>query len=163
MQSWQNVQPRDTVVSNTGEFPQATRATMVDINAELPAVLRILVVEDNHDVADMLHQMLVSWGQKTLLARDGDRALELAAEYRPHVVLLDIGLPKMHGYELARRLRQLPGPRMTLIAVTGWGQEADRLQAKAAGIDYHIVKPAAPETLRALLESLSLDIDDRAD
>jgi len=161
MLRWRNMALTDTltpVTSTELALPESRIGS-----DELPAVLRILVVEDNQDVGDMLHQLLVGWGQKTLLAREGARAIELAREFRPHVVLLDLGLPGLHGYEVARQLRQLPGPRMTIIAVTGWGQEADRQQSKAAGIDYHIVKPAAPDALRPLLESLSLDVESRPD
>jgi CheY-like chemotaxis protein len=81
--------------------------------------------------------------------------LETAAKYRPDAVFLDIGLPGMDGYEIAEKLRELPeGPRAVLVAITGYGQDEDRRRSREAGIDHHLVKPVAPETLHELLDSL---------
>jgi len=105
------------------------------------------------DTATMMELMLTEWGQETRVAHDGTTALEMAKEFKPQVVLLDIGLPKLHGYEVARRLRQQEwgGAGETLVvAITGWGLEADR-QGAAAGIDHRLLKPVDPDTLRALL------------
>jgi signal transduction histidine kinase len=126
---------------------------VTDVNAvALPHELRVLIVEDNRDAADTLHAMLVAWGQETRVAYDALAALELARTFRPNVVLLDIGLPQMHGYEVARRLREFPwGKDVVLVAVTGWGQEADRQQSKAAGINHHLLKPVDPVALKTLL------------
>jgi two-component system CheB/CheR fusion protein len=117
-----------------------------------PSSLRILVVEDLHDSADSTSCLLELWGYETIVAYDGERALELAATHRPEVVLLDIGLPKIDGYEVARRLRQLPGTEKTLVvAITGYGREADVQRCKEAGIDRHFLKPVDPAQLRQVL------------
>lgn len=114
--------------------------------------LRILVVDDNRDAAEALHVMLSTWGQTTRVAFDALAALDIAAKFEPQVVLLDIGLPKLHGYDVARRMRDQPwGRDALLVAVTGWGQEADRQQSKAAGINHHLIKPVDPEVLKQLL------------
>ena len=123
-------------------------------NAPAPlARQRVLIVEDNRDTASMMNLMLTEWGQETRIAHDGASALDMANEFRPHVVLLDVGLPKLHGYEVARRLRQQEWARDTyVIAITGWGLEADR-HGEAAGIDQRLLKPVDPEALRGLLAS----------
>ena len=112
---------------------------------------RVLIVEDNADAAAMLNLMLKEWGQDTRVAHDGPAALELARDFRPQVVLLDLGLPKLHGYEVARRLRQEPwGRKLTVIAITGWGVEKDRM-SEEAGVDHRLLKPVDPAALRQLL------------
>jgi signal transduction histidine kinase len=112
---------------------------------------RVLVVEDNQDTAEMMNLMLTEWGQETRLAHDGPSALQVAGEFRPDVVLLDIGLPKLHGYEVARRLRQEPwGRDIMVIAVTGWGAERDR-HSEASAINHRLLKPIDPAVLRDLL------------
>src|SRR6185436_16567946 len=123
-------------------------------NAPAPlARQRVLIVEDNRDTASMMNLMLTEWGQETRIAHDGASALDMANEFRPHVVLLDVGLPKLHGYEVARRLRQQEWARDTyVIAITGWGLEADR-HGEAAGIDQRLLKPVDPAALRGLLAS----------
>ncbi len=122
--------------------------------ARLPAH-RVLIVEDNEDTASMMTVMLAEWGQETRLARDGTTALEIAGQFRPDVVLLDIGLPRLHGYEVAKRLRQETwGREITVIAMTGWGVERDR-QSEAAGINHRLLKPIDPAALRALLAALA--------
>jgi signal transduction histidine kinase/CheY-like chemotaxis protein len=114
---------------------------------------RILVVEDNPDVLDTTTMLLSLTGHEVQGAKDGLEALQVAAEFTPDVVLLDIGLPLMDGYEVARRLRQLPGGADTLlIALTGYGQEADRQRGKDAGFDEHLVKPVDPGLLARLIE-----------
>jgi len=121
----------------------------------LNKTLRILIVEDNPDVANMLNMLVSEWGQETQVAYDPPTALSLAHKFHPDVVLLDIGLPKMHGYALARKLRETEwGRRMTIIAVTGWGQEADRQQSRAAGINHHLLKPVDPDVLHDLLATV---------
>ena len=112
---------------------------------------RVLVVEDNQDTAEMMSIMLTEWGQEIRLAHDGPSALEIAGEFRPDVVLLDIGLPKLHGYEVARRLRQEPwGRDIMVIAVTGWGAERAR-HTEGSAIDHRLMKPIDPAVLRDLL------------
>ncbi len=123
---------------------------------EAPPRRRILVVDDNEDTADSLGLLLTLAGNEVRTAHDGLKAVEVAAAFRPAVVLLDIGLPKLNGYEAARRIRELQGKDVALIAVTGWGQEEDKRQAKEAGFDFHLVKPLDPATLRDLLSSLEV-------
>ncbi|WP_020655461.1 ATP-binding protein [Massilia niastensis] len=116
------------------------------------APARILVVDDNADAADMLAMALELFGCEARVAHTAAAALETAASFGPEVALLDIGLPDMTGYDLARRLRGTPGGQgMTLIAATGWGQDRDRQQAFEAGFDHHLTKPIDVERLRELL------------
>jgi CheY-like chemotaxis protein len=113
---------------------------------------RILIIDDNHDAADSLATLLQLWGHRTWSAHDGQAALSLAREVAPDIVLLDIGLPVMDGYEVAHQLRQLDGTqRSLLVAVTGYGQAEDRLRSREAGFDHHLVKPVDIEALRRLL------------
>lgn len=113
---------------------------------------RILVVDDYEDAADTLAAMLGLMGHETATARDGIEAVEKAASFRPEVVLLDIGLPGMNGYEVALRIRaQLWGRKTVLVALTGWGQDEDKRRAEAAGFDVHLTKPVDPEVLQGLL------------
>jgi CheY-like chemotaxis protein/anti-sigma regulatory factor (Ser/Thr protein kinase) len=114
--------------------------------------LRILVVDDNVPAADMLAMILESYGNEILTAYSGQKALELAETHRPDVILLDIGMPVLDGYETARRIRGQPrGHEPMLIALTGWGQERDKEKAREAGFDHHLVKPTKAEDLRVLL------------
>ena len=113
--------------------------------------LKILVVDDNRDAAETLSMLLELKGHEVRRAYDGENALQLAEDFRPEMVLLDLGMPKMNGYEACRRIRDHAwGAQMTLIAVTGWGQEDDRRKSTAAGFDGHLVKPVDPETLEEL-------------
>jgi DNA-binding response OmpR family regulator len=117
--------------------------------------LRILVVDDNEDGADTLGWMLEALGHAIRVAYDGEAAIGAAAEFRPDVVLLDLGLPKLNGFETCRRLRaQTEGERLTIIAQTGWGQLEDRRRSHEAGFDHHLVKPIDPGVLQKLLESV---------
>jgi CheY-like chemotaxis protein len=114
---------------------------------------RILVVDDNKDGADILAMLLQLMGHQTRVAYTGTEALEAANAYQPHVVLLDIGLPVMDGYEVARRLRQEPTTASTLlVAMTGYGQQEDKHRSELAGFDHHLVKPVAPDVLKTLLD-----------
>jgi PAS domain S-box-containing protein len=117
-----------------------------------PGSARILIVDDNVDAAETLAMVLALDGHDVTVAHDGARGLQLAEESRPQLVLLDIGLPKLNGYEVARRIRQQPWGRvMTLVAITGWGQEDDKRRALEAGFDLHLTKPIAPGALDRLL------------
>jgi signal transduction histidine kinase/CheY-like chemotaxis protein len=119
------------------------------------AGLKILVVDDNRDAADACATLLELSGYHVQTAYTGRRALELAETFRPHALLLDIGLPDLDGYQLARKLRAAPwGRGIILIAVTGWGQEEDRRRAFDAGFDHHMTKPIAAEAVESLLQSL---------
>jgi CheY-like chemotaxis protein len=118
--------------------------------------LRVLIVDDNRDAADSLNLLLASMGQKVCVAYDGQCAITAAKIFKPDVVLLDIGMPQMSGYEVARALRaDASAANSTLVAVTGWGQEADRERAKEAGFSYHFVKPISEEALRLVLTEVS--------
>lgn len=114
--------------------------------------LRVLVVDDNADAANTLNMFLDASGHEVFTEYTAARAIERAQETTPHVCLLDIGLPEMDGYELARRLRTMPGmARTVLIAVTGYGQEQDKKKSTEAGFDYHLVKPVNTARLLTLL------------
>jgi PAS domain S-box-containing protein len=119
------------------------------------AGLKILVVDDNRDAADSCAALLELSGHHVQTTYTGRRALELAETFRPHALLLDIGLPDFDGYQLATSIRAAPwGRGIVLIAVTGWGQEEDRRRAFEAGCDHHLTKPIAAETVESLLLSL---------
>ncbi len=121
-------------------------------NSPAATQLRILVVDDNEDNADSLGIMLRIMGHDTRVGRDGLAAVEIAEAFRPDVVLLDLGMPKMDGYEACRRIRdQAWGKEMVLIAQTGWGQDEDRRRTQAAGFDHHLVKPIKQTELAKLL------------
>ena len=116
---------------------------------------KILVVDDNVDAANSLSTLLTMSGHATSLAHDGTEALRLATEEEPDLVLLDVGLPGIDGYEVARRVRRLPRLRHTrLIAMTGYGQESDKLAAAEAGFDRHLVKPVDFDVLVEMIERL---------
>ena len=116
---------------------------------------RILVVDDNRDSAESLGMLLEFLGADVKVALDGPGALEAYERYDPAVVLLDIGMPGMDGYEVARRIRtDFPNRDTAIVALTGWGQEEDRRRARAAGFDHHLIKPADVGALQALLGSL---------
>jgi CheY-like chemotaxis protein len=117
-----------------------------------PVVRRILVADDNEDAAMSLALILSMLGHETRTARNGLEALEIAEQFQPEVVLLDIGMPKLNGYDTARRLRQkTDGAQLLLVALTGWGQEADRLRSTDAGFDSHLIKPVDVAQIQRLL------------
>jgi PAS domain S-box-containing protein len=114
--------------------------------------LRVLVVDDNHDAMESLGMLLGFWGHEVLTAGDGSAALDLVRQHRPHVVLLDIGLPGIDGYEVARRIRAQEGiGKPVLVAMTGYGQAEDRQRAREAGFALHLVKPVEPDALQRAL------------
>jgi CheY-like chemotaxis protein len=116
---------------------------------------RVLIVDDNVDAAESLQLWLQMAGHEVQIAPDGPQALVAAEAGRPEVILLDIGLPVMSGFEVARRIRQTQwGRGMVLIALTGWGQEEDRRRTKEAGFDHHLTKPIPPDEIEELLRSL---------
>jgi signal transduction histidine kinase/ActR/RegA family two-component response regulator len=116
---------------------------------------RVLVVDDNQDAVESLAMLLKLSGHDTHIAHDGLEAVEKAALLNPDIILLDIGLPKINGFEAARRIRkQSPGNRPALVALTGWGQDADRQKSREAGFDAHVVKPVDADVLANLLVEL---------
>ena len=120
------------------------------------AARRILIADDNEDAARTLEVLLGLGGHQVCVALDGQEALDLASTFRPDVALLDIGMPRLTGHEVARRLRQDPRFDGTwLIALTGWGQDLDRRKSEEVGFDRHLVKPIDPATLMALIASLA--------
>ncbi len=124
------------------------------ISSTSDAPLRVLVVDDNHDSAETLSLLLQMLNHDVTSAHDGEEALQMANELEPDVVLLDIGLPKMDGYEVARRIRREPwGGGAMLVAITGWGQAEDKDLSRQAGFDHHLVKPVDPDALLKLVHS----------
>lgn len=114
--------------------------------------LRVLVVEDNRDAAEALTMLLELFGHDATAVSDGSRAIETVRNAAFDVALVDIGLPGIDGYEIARRIRTIPNAKaMTLVALTGYGQEADKQRALEAGFDEHLTKPVKIERLQALL------------
>jgi len=113
---------------------------------------RVMVVDDNEAAAKMLSMLVKTLGCEVRVASDGQQAVSLAAEFLPDLVLMDIGMPKMNGYEAARHIRREPwGQSMMLVALTGWGQDDDKQRTREAGFDRHLVKPAEPTDLRKLI------------
>jgi len=117
-----------------------------------PAPRRVLVVDDNADAAESLGMLLEVRGNDVRIAYDGLEALEAEGAFKPEIVLLDIGMPKMSGYEVARRIRAARGDAVMIVAITGWGQEDDRRRAREAGFDHHFTKPVDYEALLELIE-----------
>jgi DNA-binding response OmpR family regulator len=116
------------------------------------AATRILVVDDNEDAANSLATLLEVMGYAVRIAYDGPEGIEAADEFHPAVALLDIGLPKLSGYDIAKHMRVKRGEQVLLVAITGWGQEEDRRRANEAGFDHHFTKPADFDVLLALID-----------
>jgi CheY-like chemotaxis protein len=120
-----------------------------------PVRRRILVADDNRDVTEAFQVMLQTLGHEVEVAHDGLDAIHKAATFRPEIVVLDVGMPKLNGYETARRLRAQPGGSdLVLIAVTGWGGDSDKHKSADAGFDVHLVKPVDPVALGHTLNSI---------
>ncbi len=137
----------------------ASRLKRAARSAALPgncALHRILVVDDNRDAADTLGALLEMLGAEAHVVYDGKSALAAIDAFHPNVVVLDLGMPEMDGFEVARRIRARPDSNATaLIALTGWGQEKDRHRTKAAGFNHHLVKPVDPNAMQAVLAALA--------
>jgi CheY-like chemotaxis protein len=138
---------------------QRTEVAVSRARAPAPDAIRVLIVDDNPDAAETLAAALRLQGRAVEVAHDGPQALKAAHDFRPNVALLDIGLPVMDGYELARRLRWAAGrdplaPPLALIALTGYGEQSDRERSREAGFVHHLVKPVDLDALMALLENL---------
>jgi PAS domain S-box-containing protein len=133
----------------------ATPTTRSEASPVIAQVARILIVEDNTDAAEALTMLLETFGHQTTVVNDGLAAVDAARDGDFDICLVDIGLPSIDGYEVARRIRTLPhGAAITLVALTGYGQEADKQQALSAGFDKHLTKPVNIDELRALLNSI---------
>ena len=135
--------------SKSKQAPEDLKRTKVSAAA---SVRRVLVVDDNHDAAESTAAVLELLGNSARAAHSGADALEIADEFEPDVMLIDIGMPKMNGYELARAVRAKSwGADVMLISLTGWTEEDNPSQAKEAGFDVHLTKPADPDALQKLL------------
>jgi CheY-like chemotaxis protein len=133
--------------------PEAAVAAPIAAEGPRLRARRALVVDDNLDAADSLAELLRDEGADVETAHDGDEALAIARRAEPHLVLLDIGLPRRNGYEVAREIRQLPwGSGSVIIAMTGWGQPTDRARSREAGFDHHLVKPVSLDTILELVD-----------
>lgn len=141
------------ILSQAAPIPPLSKPVEPTANTASLARRRVLVVDDNHDAATSLARVLSRlYGQEVQVAHDGYSALEAARTFRPALILLDIGLPDLDGHEVTRRLRAEPAFQSTqIVALTGWGQDSDVEQSRQAGFDQHLVKPAHPDTIRALL------------
>lgn len=132
--------------------PATTEQALVPASADLP---RILIVDDNRDAAESLGLLLQMLGASVFVADDGPSALRAVQSFRPAVIMLDLGMPGMDGFEVASRIRQREEwNSITLVALTGWGKESDRSFLQAAGFAHHVVKPAEIGALRELFASL---------
>jgi CheY-like chemotaxis protein len=126
--------------------------------------MRILIADDNQDAADLLKQVLEVQGHRVEIAHDGVAALALAKDFLPHLGLLDIGMPLLNGYELAKAIRRVPQLQtMRLAAITGWGAKEDRERASAAGFDEHLTKPVDMATLQSVLAGMIQSKQQRED
>ena len=130
--------------------PQA-EAAPGEVEPVAAATSRILVVDDNVDAADSMAMLLRLSGNDVRTANDGVEAVEAAAEFLPDVILLDIGLPRMNGFDAAKLIRAARGRDVLLIAVTGWGKDEDRRRSAESGFDHHLTKPVDPVALQAML------------
>jgi CheY-like chemotaxis protein len=138
------------ILANTPDQPMPA-----DNMPKSTAARRILVVDDNHDSARTLELLLKQDGHEVRTAYDGVEAVETATTFLPDVILLDIGLPKLNGYDACRRIREQPWSKgMMLVALTGWGQDEDRQKSRDAGFNDHIVKPVKHDALTKLLTKL---------
>jgi signal transduction histidine kinase len=137
--------------------PAASRTPVEECGSSGESVKRkILVADDNLDAAESLAEILACMGNEVRTANDGMAALEEAEAFRPDVVLMDIGMPRLNGYDACRRLRQFPWAReISVIAITGWGQEEDRRLSREAGFDVHLVKPVAARAISKVIDDLA--------
>lgn len=144
--------PNVTIHRETMTTPEPAPTTADGKQDVEKTSLRILIVDDNRDGADTLQMMLRLMGNEVCTAYDGLEGIKVAEECRPDVILLDIGLPSVDGYEVCRCIREQPwGKKTVLIAATGWGLEDDRRRSHEAGFDHHLVKPVDSKALACLL------------
>jgi CheY-like chemotaxis protein len=146
---------REASSGHSSNKPSALEQSMMNAEGAPRTQRRILVADDNNDALESLATLLQLSGHEVYTAANGAVALESAEQHRPEVALLDIGMPKLDGYEVARRIRAQPwGQRITLVALTGWGQDSDRRRSQEAGFDSHLVKPLDLDKLTELLAEL---------
>ena len=144
---------RVTLPVLTNGEPKTKNSTDISADAASHEKLNVLLVDDNQAAAEMLRMVVGMLGHHVNLAFDGKQAIEAAEKFRPDIILMDIGMPVMNGNEAARHIRQQSwGKDMTLIALTGWGQEEDRRRTREAGFDKHLVKPADPTELQNIFK-----------
>jgi DNA-binding response OmpR family regulator len=122
---------------------------------------RILVVDDWHDTADSLATILTLWGYDAEACYSGVEALKIARDYQPYIVLLDVGMPYMDGFQVARALRIMPGIQTTIIGVSGYADQARQISGREAGFDHYMVKPMQIEVLRELIQAIAVPIAER--
>lgn len=128
------------------------QVTATECKTAAPGQLRVLVVEDNHDAAEALAMLLKLFEHQPTVVSDGPGAIDAVRNSSFDMALVDIGLPGIDGYEVARRIRMIPNARaMTLVALTGYGQDTDKQRARSAGFDEHLTKPVKVERLQELL------------
>ena len=136
-------------------LPLATERRKLERAPEQPRgpvrALRVLIAEDIPDAAEMLRLMVESMGHAVRVATDGTQAVAIATEFAPEVALVDLGMPRMDGFETARQIRAALGKQVVLIALSGWGQDEDKRRAREAGFDHHLTKPADPDVLERLI------------
>jgi signal transduction histidine kinase/ActR/RegA family two-component response regulator len=142
-------------------YPKTSGADASARQTPASAGCRVLVAEDNPDGAEMLRVMLHFKGHEVRVAVDGLQAVTIAEAFDPQIAFLDIGMPRMDGYEAARRIRRRMGRRVVLVALTGWGQDEDKQRSREAGFDHHLTKPPEPDVLEALI-SRCVDTDTAA-
>ena len=115
--------------------------------------MKVMVVDDNHEAANSMGMLVEAFGHEVRTAFDGEEAFVVARAFHPDVMLLDLSMPRMDGYEVCRRMRLQPwGTKITMVAVTGWGQAEARTKTALAGFDLHFVKPVAPDLIASTLE-----------
>jgi PAS domain S-box-containing protein len=126
-------------------------APAIGADAVAAGTARVLVAEDNPDAAEMMRVMLGLKGHDVRVAADGVQAVAVAQRFHPHIAFIDIGMPRMDGYEVADRLRRMLGSSVVLVALTGWGQDEDKRRSRDAGFDHHLTKPPEPDVLEQLI------------
>jgi PAS domain S-box-containing protein len=137
--------PLVTIPQGKETRPDADEGTPFNVGC------RVLVAEDSPDAAEMLSLMLGIKGHDVRVAVDGEQAIAIGSKFKPQIAFVDIGLPRLDGFEVARQLRDLLGQRILLVALTGWGQDDDRRRSREAGFDHHLTKPPEPEVLDRLI------------
>jgi CheY-like chemotaxis protein len=136
--------------------PPVPAQRSLDVERPRAACCKVVVADDNRDALISLAKLLTIQGNEVRTADDGQEAVDVTEAFRPDVVLLDIGMPGLNGYEAARRIREQPwGEDMMLVALTGWGQEEDKRRSQEAGFDYHLVKPVDLDEIEALLGAVA--------